>query len=184
MAKPSAAIITAFGIAMLALLASVYDFPGSLENFSINFLDSLGFTGTAHGTSPSLANINTTLAPILFVFEAYSLHGVRKVDLFTTAFAHREDALLMAPVVIWDASTLKSGQAEKAERTALKFGKEMREALVKGDGGDLRAYVNYAHGDESLEAMYGCEEWRLEELRRLKREWDPRGRFGWYAPIE
>ena len=43
--------------------------------------------------------------------------------------------------------------------------------------------VNYANGDETLEEMYGHEGWRLEKLRRLKKEWDPENRFGFYAPI-
>lgn len=47
----------------------------------------------------------------------------------------------------------------------------------------MHAYVNYAHGDESLEEMYGFEEWRVERLRGLKREWDPEGRFNFYTAV-
>lgn len=45
------------------------------------------------------------------------------------------------------------------------------------------AYVNYASGRESLEAMYGYEPWRLERLRKLKAKYDPEGRFSYYNPI-
>ena len=47
----------------------------------------------------------------------------------------------------------------------------------------LNAYSNYAMGDETLEAIYGYEPWRLEKLRRLKRKWDPKGRFRFFNPI-
>lgn len=47
----------------------------------------------------------------------------------------------------------------------------------------MHSYVNYAHGDESLQEMYGFESWRLEKLRALKTLWDPEGKFGFYAPI-
>lgn len=55
--------------------------------------------------------------------------------------------------------------------------------LLDASGEKLRAYVNYARGDESMENMYGHEPWRLEKLRRLKKEFDPHGRFNFYAPI-
>lgn len=46
------------------------------------------------------------------------------------------------------------------------------------------AYVNYAAGYEPLEYRYGHEAWRLEKLRDLKKEFDPRNRFAWYNPID
>lgn len=61
----------------------------------------------------------------------------------------------------------------------------MRQALVEGSGeGRLNAYVNYAFGDETLPEMYGHESWRLEKLSRLKKQYDPLGRFNFYAPID
>lgn len=45
------------------------------------------------------------------------------------------------------------------------------------------AYVNYAAGNEGLEAMYGHEPWRLERLRDLKSQYDPLNRFAYYNPI-
>ncbi|RYP28694.1 hypothetical protein DL767_007091 [Monosporascus sp. MG133] len=44
-------------------------------------------------------------------------------------------------------------------------------------------YVNYAHGDEPLEAMYGYEPWRLERLRSLKQRYDPHGFFNHYNSV-
>ena len=37
--------------------------------------------------------------------------------------------------------------------------------------------------NESQEALYGYEPWRLEKLRRLKSEFDLEGRFGTYNLI-
>lgn len=60
----------------------------------------------------------------------------------------------------------------------------MREILRVGSGSsELHAYVNYANGEETLEQLYGYEPWRLEKLRTLKAEYDPLGRFSFYAPI-
>lgn len=70
------------------------------------------------------------------------------------------------------------------EERALRHGNKMRDAAVNGNGGKLFAYVNHANGEEGLEAMYGYEGWRLDRLRALKGEYDPLGRFSWYALIE
>ncbi|RYP28803.1 hypothetical protein DL768_011224 [Monosporascus sp. mg162] len=61
-----------------------------------------------------------------------------------------------------------------------------RERLIDPEhsGYDQQAtYVNYGHGDESLEAMYGYEPWRLERLRNLKRRYDPHGFFNHYNSV-
>ncbi|RYP04524.1 hypothetical protein DL764_004386 [Monosporascus ibericus] len=58
-----------------------------------------------------------------------------------------------------------------------------RDELVdpQHSGYDIQpAYVNYAHGDEPLESMYGYEPWRLERLRSLKQRYDPHGFFNHY----
>ncbi|KAK7932021.1 hypothetical protein PG985_002733 [Apiospora marii] len=44
-------------------------------------------------------------------------------------------------------------------------------------------YMNYAHGDEPLEAMYGYEPWRLERLRKLKARYDPHGYFNHFNSV-
>ena len=70
------------------------------------------------------------------------------------------------------------------DRPAIKAGNDMREILREGSGSSqLHAYVNYAHGDETLEQMYGYEPWRVARLRALKKQYDPTGKFNFYAPI-
>ncbi|KAI1339166.1 FAD binding domain-containing protein [Xylariaceae sp. FL0016] len=41
-------------------------------------------------------------------------------------------------------------------------------------------YINFAHGDETLEAIYGSS---LTKLKALKHEWDPMGAFGQWFDI-
>lgn len=71
------------------------------------------------------------------------------------------------------------------DELAIKSGNEIKRILVDGAKakGGSRSYVNYANGGESLEEMYGPEEWRLQKLRRLKRAYDPENKFQFYAPI-
>lgn len=49
-------------------------------------------------------------------------------------------------------------------------------ASTSGYGG-LRCYVNYAHGDEGLEHIYGAR--KLPRLTALKKKWDPHNVFAY-----
>lgn len=56
------------------------------------------------------------------------------------------------------------------------LGKELRNDFVITAGyPELACYINYAHGDESLEQKYGAE--KLPRLTALKKIWDPNGLF-------
>lgn len=67
---------------------------------------------------------------------------------------------------------------------AIQAGKNLRKIIFEGEESlKFHAYVNYAHGDETLQEMYGYEDWRQEKLRQLKSLYDPKGRFSFYAPI-
>jgi hypothetical protein len=62
---------------------------------------------------------------------------------------------------------------------------KQQDAFIATSGyGRLQQYVNYGHGSKDPpEALYGYEPWRLEKLRRLKREFDPEGWFNGYQPL-
>lgn len=83
-----------------------------------------------------------------------------------------------SPVIIYTAnSTL--------ETIAIQGGKDMRETLYKASGTEeIHSHVNYAYRDESLEVLYGSRERKLEKLRSLKKLYDPKEKFNFYAPIQ
>ena len=69
---------------------------------------------------------------------------------------------------------------------AAAWGSEIRSLIQSGvvPPRPASAYVNYAHGDEPLEDIYGHEPWRLEKLRSLKKLYDPDFQFKFYNPIQ
>lgn len=112
------------------------------------------------------------------LLEAYSTRGVEAVSDDETAYPDRFNQVLASPAMYFQFGNTS------LDNMAADFGTRMRFALLDGSGQPLHAYVNYAHGDESLEALYGYEDWRLWRLRRLKVKYDPFGKFGYYAPID
>lgn len=109
--------------------------------------------------------------------EAYSTQGVQSISEDYSAYAGRSANLLLSPFVSYVSDpTLDSHAAE--------YGRKIRQALLDASEKPLKAYLNYAHGDESQEAIYGYAPWRLEKLRMLKRQYDPEGKFNYYNPIQ
>lgn len=114
----------------------------------------------------------------IFMFEGYSMEGVKAVDAETTAFAFRDENILSAPLI-----TYKPDGAELDEKAA-KLGNQLRDILHEASGrADIRAYVNYAYGDEGPEEWYGSESWRQSKLQSLKQKYDPNGMFSFFAPV-
>jgi hypothetical protein len=111
------------------------------------------------------------------LLEGYSTAAVHAVPAANTAYPDRFNNLLVAPLILYQPGLGGS------EEEALELGENVRKALLEGSGGPLHAYVNYARGDESLEAIYGYETWRLDRLRWLKSKYDPYGKFDYYNPI-
>jgi Berberine and berberine like len=82
-----------------------------------------------------------------------------------------------SPAIFYQADTSLDAQAEE-------FGRHARSLLKAGSGSpEQHSYVNYAHGDESLEEVYGYKPWRLQKLRWLKKKYDPKNKFGFFEPI-
>ncbi|KAK2775076.1 hypothetical protein FQN53_003331 [Emmonsiellopsis sp. PD_33] len=74
----------------------------------------------------------------------------------------------------------EAGSPTEAAVNAL--GDELRrDFAVTGGYGDLAVYVNYAHGDESVEQVYGKD--KLPRLVELKKEWDPDNVFCYCNPL-
>lgn len=150
-------------------------FPMSTKNYTLPAMEE---------AMTALMNVEPEFAGSAMIFEAYSLQAVQSVAADSTAFPDRENSLLSAAIMLWNASGLDANESARVIERAEYHGKKMRDAVVRGSGGKLHAYVNYANGDEGLDAIYGYEKWRLERLIGLKERYDPMGRFGWYAPIE
>lgn len=108
--------------------------------------------------------------------EGYPTNRVKEIDSNSTAYPERASEFLISPLMSYSPNTSLDALADD-------FNGRIRDALIGGDRSKLMAYANYARGDESVEEMYGREPWRLEKLRRLKKEYDPQGRFNFFAPI-
>lgn len=58
----------------------------------------------------------------------------------------------------------------------IEFALEIRKDLVAASGyPELTTFVNYAHGDEKIERIYGAH--KLPQLAALKKKWDPNQQF-------
>lgn len=112
--------------------------------------------------------------------EGYSLQAVQAVPYESTAFALRNRKLLYGFLVTYE----ETERNKTLDAQAQKWGEKIRDAAYGDKVKQKSVYVNYAKGSESLQAMYGYEGWRQERLKMLKRKYDPKGRFSFYAPIK
>ncbi|KAK4185322.1 FAD-binding domain-containing protein, partial [Podospora australis] len=127
----------------------------------------------------------------IYAMEGYSQQKVTRVPSESTAVPYRGYPLLLSPVWGYTNASYSADiiAASKAIREALVEGSTQdyhneKHGKSKGNGKGtrkqqpLRAYNNYAFGDESLVEMYGADEpWRLQKMRKLKSEYDPEGKF-------
>ncbi|KAK9774059.1 putative FAD-binding PCMH-type domain-containing protein [Seiridium cardinale] len=140
-----------------------YDIPAQREVYDL-------FASTTQAT-PALNNS-------VFVFEGYSLQGVKAVPSELTAYPFRDDDLLVSPIIIY------APDGPELDKKVAAFGESLRQILHKASGREeLHTYVNYAFGDETKKNWYGYEEWRQQKLLDLKLKYDPEGKFSFYAPI-
>ncbi|KAL8856133.1 MAG: hypothetical protein Q9178_007258 [Gyalolechia marmorata] len=110
-------------------------------------------------------------------FEGYALQGMKAIDPASSAYAHREDNILVSFTTSYSPSPANHD-------AAVRYGRQARQIWVDGQKPRaLNAYTNYAYGDETLQQVYGYEPWRLQRLRALKKKWDPKGKFNFYNPI-
>lgn len=141
--------------------------PVSLQRYDIG---SVRKAFNIFATAPSSFHNSVMLA------EGYATNRVEEIGANSTAYSDRAEKLLITPLLTYLPNA-------SLDTTADDINDKIRDALLDGGRSKLRAYVNYARGDESVEAVYGYEPWRLERLRRLKKEYDPFGRFNYFAPI-
>ncbi|KAK0724875.1 hypothetical protein B0H67DRAFT_657667 [Lasiosphaeris hirsuta] len=118
-------------------------------------------------------------ATSVWLLESYGQEGVEAVPAAENAVAPEERSLhiLAAPALWW------AGDDEQDRERAELYGKRMQDAVRSGISVLPHSYVNYAIGREELPEVYGRDAARLAKLRRIKEAYDPRNRFGFYAPI-
>ncbi|KAH8803017.1 hypothetical protein F5884DRAFT_494268 [Xylogone sp. PMI_703] len=144
------------------------------------YLDSYNVSAqkAAYEQYAAAINASSPFNGSIFMFEAYSMEGVRAIESESTAFAFREENILAAPLITY------APAGSQRDKDAAQLGDQLRQILHTASGRPkLRTYVNYAYGDETPEQWYGNEEWRQSRLRALKQKYDPHGKFSFYAPI-
>lgn len=116
------------------------------------------------------------LGDSLMLLEGYPVNRVQAIPSDSTAYPDRSHNILASPLFNYPPNNASLDQEVAA------LGRKIRSAMQNGTG-DLSAYVNYAHGDESNQAVYGYESWRQQRLKDLKKTYDPHERFSFYEPI-
>ncbi|KAI1330966.1 hypothetical protein F5Y16DRAFT_408404 [Xylariaceae sp. FL0255] len=101
-------------------------------------------------------------------YDAFATHVMGANSTYTnsifitsTAFAYRAASLLVSTLLIY------TPNGEKLDHSR----------------DQLQVYANYAYGDEEAVNWYGYEHWRQERLGKLKKKYDPEGRFSFSAPV-
>ncbi|KAI8959395.1 FAD-binding domain-containing protein [Daldinia sp. FL1419] len=106
------------------------------------------------------------------VLETFSTHAVRSVSTYTTAYPWRDAKGNFMFQMSWKEAD------DSVEEAANALARELRRDVVETSGyNDLSVYVSYAHGDETVEQIYGVE--KLPRLVSLKKKWDPENIFGY-----
>ncbi|KAH8585688.1 hypothetical protein B0O99DRAFT_603102 [Bisporella sp. PMI_857] len=152
--------------------------------YALSSTMTLKYNATAQRLLYNHFNEKAALYPELAVtallwHEGYATAGLQAVDPYSTAYAHREENHLM----LFDVAVPVGSNLSEA---ATIWAKEAQEIWNAGQPDRQPAiYVNYASGNEweTLESIYGYEEWRLKKLRHLKAKYDPHNRFRYYVPI-
>lgn len=68
------------------------------------------------------------------------------------------------------------------EKPATRLATEIRDEVAATSGyGGLAVYVNYGHGDEKAEQIYGAG--KLRKLVSIKKTWDPKNVFAFSYSI-
>lgn len=147
-------------------------FPLYIEKYNVE-AQKLAYDAFATG-----AQGNSSFSASIFMFEAYPVQGVQAIDSDSTAFAFRSDSILAAPLITYTPA------GEELDKQASELGNTLRGIIHEGSGREeLHAYVNYAYGNESPQNWYGYESWRQDRLAALKKQYDPEGRFSFFAPV-
>ncbi|KAK4180906.1 6-hydroxy-D-nicotine oxidase [Triangularia setosa] len=117
---------------------------------------------------------NPELGHVIVTWTQYASVGFRKFADGSAAWPYRDPTVFLQI----------NSYAPSAELVPVisDYAGKLRERFQKGSGRrQLEAYVHFAHGDETPEAMYSTR--KLLSLSALKLVYDPRGLFSWYNAL-
>lgn len=160
--------------------AGVVRFPVEVESYAVDALVAAveRFVERAAGVEE--------FGGSFFVLEQYATQTVREGAADGSAVASRRARVLLAPVFFYPSAVVETGGRNRVLDTlAVQYGQEVKAVVVEAArkaGMGAWAYVNYAFGGEGVKEIYGRE--KIEKLRALKGEFDPRNAFRFYAPIK
>jgi hypothetical protein len=81
----------------------------------------------------------------VFALESYPVQGVKSVSQQSTAYAFRDDPVLISPFVLYTSNA-------SLDALASKWGRSLRQLVLGTSSGEqMHTYINYAHGSKSLE---------------------------------
>ncbi|KAI1465028.1 FAD binding domain-containing protein [Daldinia caldariorum] len=101
------------------------------------------------------------------LLEAYSLTKARSVDPNSASFPYR-NVNFNAVAIPWYNDTSLDSEAQS-------FGNAARDLWRATDGlAQTSTYINFAHGDEDLQVVYGSS---LSKLQSIKHHYDPKDQF-------
>ncbi|RBR19352.1 hypothetical protein FVER53590_08427 [Fusarium verticillioides] len=124
------------------------------------------------------------------LYEFFPNQAMTAIPLEDTAFPRRDTTAYMyvykrelSPILIADVISAtrnliltSSIHNSEIDNALARFGEEIRRDVAATSGyPEITTFVNYAHGDETLEQIYGKE--KLARLAALKKMWDPKAVF-------
>ncbi|KAH7386628.1 FAD binding domain-containing protein [Phaeosphaeria sp. MPI-PUGE-AT-0046c] len=110
----------------------------------------------------------------VILLEAYPPCKSKLNGAAPSSFPHRS--------VRFNAAVMPWYDDEALDEEGVTFGKAVRELWQKNSGlGSNASYVNFLHGDEPLEEIYGDS---LPRLQELKHKWDPENKFNQWFNIQ
>ncbi|KAH6645461.1 FAD binding domain-containing protein [Truncatella angustata] len=115
----------------------------------------------------------------IFLYEIFSQRAVLAQNPASTAFGNRQygNILMLLQGTYTDDSVASAWQEWADHWRSHLWAPEHSGYPVKS------VYMNYARGDEPLQALYGYEPWREHRLRKLKAKYDPHGFFNHYNSV-
>ncbi|CAI6339305.1 unnamed protein product [Periconia digitata] len=120
-----------------------------------------------------VAFVEETGVDTTILVETYSGYATQQASRESASYAHRDINFYAWSLSFWEDETLDDVVEE--------YGREVRSLWRASSGFEQsRAYLNFAHGDEPLEEIYGES---LPHLRELKSKWDPEAKFNQFFPI-